>query len=46
MLQRFQRTVSDELRSSGLADHDVDDIEQVIDSALGTVRKLLRPNDN
>ncbi len=45
MVQRFHHTVSNELRSSGLADDDVDAIERAIDSALDAVRNLLRPND-
>lgn len=45
-LQRFQHTVRTDLRRSRVADHHVDDLDQVLDTALDAVRSLLGTHRN
>lgn len=45
-LQRFQDSLYGDLRRSRVADHHVDDLDQVLDTALAAVRNLLGTNGN
>lgn len=45
LLQRFHHNITTELRNSHIAEHHVDDLEQMLDAAFDSVRKLFGPNE-